>query len=357
MPRKFLLKLTEATTFSLGLLLALTITLSPGCITPQPTPETTPNPTVTIVPDELLYSPSNLLTHTPIATTPLYDIPHGRLLAYQGHFGEFGGILYEGGDLRGTMHIYITEGNFDPALIPGARERFDRIYRHRPNQKIVVHKAQYPWSRLEEWKSAITQARAGDNTLGIYSWGVSQRDRLIFLDATPKRGNRERIEAILATTGVPRDAVQVNIGCGDYIPPNHTTENIPPGFGNTFAYSVEAPVQVQYGETVDLKLVVQNLTLASAYIYGGTNSVDFVVTNEAGKLVWYWGCSQGIRKDILLGQNVSPDKPLELAGRWEQIDTRGYPVPPGVYLVKGVLDMDYPEKLVTTPISIEILPP
>ena len=121
MPRKYLLKLTQATTFSLGILLALTIALSTGCVTPQPPPETTPNPTATIAPAELLYSPSNLPTHTPIATTPPYDIPHGRLIAYQGHFGEFGGILYEGG-MRGTMHIYITEGNFDPALIPEAKE-------------------------------------------------------------------------------------------------------------------------------------------------------------------------------------------------------------------------------------------
>lgn len=355
MPRKFLLKLTEATTFSLGLLLALTITLSPGCVTPQPTPETTPNPTVTIVPDELLYSPSNLPTHTPIATTPLYDIPHGRLLAYQGHFGEFGGILYEGGDLRGTMHIYITEGNFDPALIPEARERFDRIYRHRPNQKIVVHKAQYPWSRLEEWHHMVSEALAKDHTLGISSGGVSQLDRLIFLDAVPKRGNRERIEAILATTDVPRDAVQVNIGC-DRIPAELTVEKVSPGFKDTFAYSVEAQAQPQYGETVDLKLIIRNQTSAPAHTYGGNNSFDFVITNESGQNIWHWKCGK-ISLLYLGSQWITPYKPLEFTGHWEQIDMKGYPVPPGIYQVRGTLGMDYPERLVTDPITIEILPP
>ena len=88
MPRKSLLKLTQATTFSLGLLLALTTALSTGCVTPQPTPETTPNPTATIASANLYYSQSNLPTHMPIATTPPYDIPHGRLLAYKDHVGE-----------------------------------------------------------------------------------------------------------------------------------------------------------------------------------------------------------------------------------------------------------------------------
>ena len=253
------------------------------------------------------------------------------------------------------MHIYITEGNFDPALIPEARERFDRIYRHRPNQKIVVHKAQYAWKQLEEWKSTITQARAGDNTLGIYSWGVSQRDRLIFLDAMPKRGNRERIEAILATTDVPRDAIQLNIGC-DRIPAEFTVEKVSPSFKDTFAYSVEAQPQAQYGETVDLKLTIRNQTSEPAHIYGGTNSFGFLVSNKKGENVWYWECGQ-LHTMELQSRWVSPDKPLEFTGHWEQIDIKGHPVPPGIYKITGTLGMDHPERLVTHPSKIEILPP
>ena len=354
MPRKSLLKLTQATTFSLGILLALTIALSTGCVTPQPPPETTPNPTATIVPAELLHSPSNLPTHTPIATTPPYDIPHGRLLAYQGHFGEFGGILYEGG-MRGTMHIYITEGNFDPALIPEARERFDRIYRHRPNQKIVIHKAQYPWSRLEEWETTITDATASDNTLGIVIWGISEQLRLINLRAIPMRGNRERIEAILAATDVPRDAIQLNIG-GGRIPAELTVEKVSPSFKDTFAYWVEAQPRAQYGETVNLKLIIRNQTSEPALIYGGYNSLAFVISNESEENVWHWQPGH-IIKDILLSQQVSPHKPLEFTGDWEQIDMKGYPAPPGIYHIRGALGMDYPERLVTDPVTMEILPP
>ena len=355
MLRKSLLKLTQDATFSPGLLLALTIMLSTGCVTPQPTPETAPNPTATIAPAEFLYPQSNLPTHAPIATTPLYDIPHGRLLAHKDHVGEFGGIRYEGGDPRGTMHFYMTEGNFDPALIPEARERFDRFYRHIPDQKIVVHKAQYPWSQLQEWSRTVNEAWARDNTLGISTGGFRKRLRLITLNVMPKRGNRERIEAIIATTDVPRDAIQVNIGC-DRIPAELTVEKVGPNFKDIFAYSVEAQAQAQYGETVDLKLIIRNQTLAPAQISGGTNSFGFVVSDKKGENVWHWQCGQVYTLE-LQSQWVSPDKPLEFTGHWEQIDIKGYPVPPGVYYIRGALDMDSPERLVTDPITIEILPP
>ena len=95
---------------------------------------------------------------------------------------------------------------------------------------------------------------------------------------------------------------------------------------------------------MDLKLIIQNLTPTPAHIYGGTNSVDFAITNKADENVWYWQCGKVNQMD-LRSQNVSPSEPLEFTGHWEQIDTKGYPVPPGVYLIKGVLDTEYPEKL------------
>ena len=233
------------------------------------------------------------------------------------------------------MHIYITEGNFDPALIPEARERFDRIYRHRPNQKIVIHKAQYPWSRLEEWETTITDATASDNTLGIVIWGISEQLRLINLRAIPMRGNRERIEAILAATDVPRDAIQLNIG-GGRIPAELTVEKVSPSFKDTFAYWVEAQPRAQYGETVNLKLIIRNQTSEPALIYGGYNSLAFVISNESEENVWHWQPGH-IIKDILLSQQVSPHKPLEFTGDWEQIDMKGYPAPPGIYHIRGAL--------------------
>ena len=354
MPPDYFLKLTQAATFSSGLLLALATLLSAGCVSPRPTPETAPNPTATMVSAEILPSRSNPPNDSPTATTPPYDIPHGLLLAYKDHVGEFGGIRYEGGP-RGTMHFYMTEGNFDPALIPEARERFDRSYRHIPDQEIVVHKAQYPWSQLEVWRSLLSGALFGNPSLGISSGGLSELDRLIFYHAIPKRGNRERIEAVIAASGVPRDAVRVDIGC-DGIPDVHLIEKVSPGFQDTFAYSVEAQTQARYGETVDLKLVIRNRTSEPARIYGGTNSFGYVASNEKGENIWYWECGRVYTAE-LQSQMVSPDKPLEYTGHWEQIDIKGNPVPPGIYKITGTFGMDYPERLVTGPITLEILPP
>ena len=355
MSRNSLQNISRAATFGLGLLPALAVALFTGCVPPQPTPESTPNPTATMAPAEPLHTPGNVPTHTPVTTTPSYDTPHGRLLAYRGHFGEFGGVLYEGGEEGRTMHVYLTEGNFDPALLPQARERFDRLYGRRPNRKIVVHRAQYPWSRLQEWSRTVGEALARDSTLGLTGGGISERLRLITLDAAPMRGNRERIEAILATAGVPRDAVQVNIGC-DRIPDELTAENVSPGFGEAIAYWVEAQPKAQYGETVDLKLIIRNRMSEPAQIYGGTNSFGFVVSHEGGENVWFWECGK-IYTLELQSQRVSPGQPLEFTGRWEQIDIKGNPVPPGVYQVRGTFGMDHPERLVTDPIRIEILPP
>ena len=340
MPRKSLPKLAQAATFSSGLLLALATLLPAGCVGPEPTPNATSGPAA---------------THAPAETPPSYDEPHGLLLAYGDHVGEFGGIHYEGGDPRGTMHFYMTEGNFDPALIPDARERFDRFYRHIPGQKIVVHKARYPWSRLEEWQSRLSGVLFGDSSLGISGGGLSELDRLIFYGAIPKRGNRERIEAVAAASGVPRDAVRVDIGC-DGIPDGHLTEEVSPGFRSIFAYSVEAQSQARYGETVNLKLIIRNRTSEPAHIYGGTNSFGFVVSNQEGESIWYWECGRVYTME-LQSQWVSPDKPLEFTGHWEQIDIKGHPVPPGIYKITGTFRMDYPERLVTDPVTIEILPP
>lgn len=54
---------------------------------------------------------------------------------------------------------------------------------------------------------------------------------------------------------------------------------------------------------------------------------------------------------------VSPDEPLVFTGHWEQIDIRGNPVSPGIYRITGTFGMDYPERLVTDPITMEVLPP
>ena len=55
------------------------------------------------------------------------------------------------------------------------------------------------------------------------------------------------------------------------------------------------------------------------------------------------------------GRTLKPGEELKFTGEWDQVDSRGEPVSPGTYLVRGVLDMGYPEKLVTEARKLEIL--
>ena len=46
---------------------------------------------------------------------------------------------------------------------------------------------------------------------------------------------------------------------------------------------------------------------------------------------------------------------MEFVGEWEQVDNRGEPVPPGTYLVRAVLNLESPEKLVTEVQKVEVV--
>ena len=56
-------------------------------------------------------------------------------------------------------------------------------------------------------------------------------------------------------------------------------------------------------------------------------------------------------------ETLEPREELEFIGGWEQIDNRGEPVPPGVYSVRAVLNLDPPEKLVTEAHELEVQMP
>ena len=285
-----------------------------------------------------------------------YDVPDSPLLADGNHFGELGGVRIHLEDRpNGTIHVYITKGNFDPALLPEARERFDRVYRRRPGQKVITYNAQFSWKQLEEWAPQVAKAGIDRKTLGITKWTLNEQTRLITVHAVAKRNNRQRIQDFIASTAVPRHAVSLEIGC-DYISSMLTQEFLLEGFDQTLAYWVEAQPQAQYGETVDLKLTIDNRTSEMVPLYGPGDVSDFVISDENGKMVWQWNCSKMIRTPDY-SREVSPDEPLQFTGRWEQIDMKGAPVPPGTYTLIGTLGLVFPERLVTGPVTIEVLPP
>ena len=82
------------------------------------------------------------------------------------------------------------------------------------------------------------------------------------------------------------------------------------------------------------------------FLTGGRPPHDFVVFTPDGEQVWHWKCAKIIQLP-LDNQTLQPGEEMEFTGEWEQVDNRGEPVPPGTYQVRGVLDMEPPEMLVT----------
>ena len=80
---------------------------------------------------------------------------------------------------------------------------------------------------------------------------------------------------------------------------------------------------------------------------------DFIITTADGEEVWNWQCAR-VRQLPLDGGTLLPGEKLEFVGEWEQVNSRGEPVPAGDYLIRGVLNMESPERLVTPPHELRV---
>ena len=174
---------------------------------------------------------------------------------------------------------------------------------------------------------------------GIAWTDLSKRRNRIEIGLRPLRGVRERFEAALGTLEVPRQAIEVEVGCERVIQwPDEVGEASEDSFLRSFAYSLDVVSQVPYGGTVRMKLTLQNVTNEQVKVaLGGKPAYDFVLTTSDGEGVWNWKCGR-ITLDVLGSETLEPGEKLEFIGEWEQVDNRGEPVPPGTYLVRGVLN-------------------
>ena len=191
---------------------------------------------------------------------------------------------------------------------------------------------------------------------GIAWTDLNEVKNRIVMGVYPLRGAREEWETALATLDVPRGAIVLEVGCEGIHPwPLDLGEPPDEAFLRAIDYSLEVEDQVSYGETVQMKLKLRNVSDDPITFYlGGRPPHDFVVSTPDGEQVWHWKCAKIIQLPID-SNSLEPGDELEFAGEWEQVDNQGERVPPGTYLVRGVLDMDYPEKLVTEAHELEIV--
>ena len=179
---------------------------------------------------------------------------------------------------------------------------------------------------------------------------MDERTNRIEIGTYPRRGAREEMEAALATVDVPRGAIVIDVGCAGISQwPLDLGELLDEAFLRAIDYPVEVVSQASHGETV------RNVSDEPvSFFLGGRPPYDFVVSTAEGEQVWHWKCAK-ITLLVLDSETLEPGEALELIGEWEQVDNRREPVPPGTYLVRGVLNLEPPEKLVTETHKLEVL--
>ena len=208
-------------------------------------------------------------------------------------------------------------------------------------------------AELKEWYRALGEAGP---VRGVSRTSLDERNHRIEIGLLPLRGVREEMEAAVARANVPREAVVIDVGCPvGALSRRHTGRPPNEAFLNAIDYSLEAVSQSPYGDTVSMKLKLQNTSDEPVQFFtGGRPPHDFVVTTANGEEVWRWKCA----KIILLpldGNTLEPGEELEFAGEWEQVDNRGEPVPAGSYFIAGVLNMELPERLVAPPRELRVI--
>ena len=213
--------------------------------------------------------------------------------------------------------------------------------------------AEYSAADLARWYERLVDVR---KVPGIAWTDLNEAKNRIVMGVYPLRGAREEWEAALATLDVPRGAIVLEVGCEGIHPwPLDLWETPDEAFLRAIDYSLEVEDQASYGETVEMKLTLRNVSHGPVnLVLGGVPPFDFVVSTPDGEQVWHWKCAK-ITLLPLDSKNLEPGEELEFTGEWEQVDNRGEPVPPGTYLVRGILNMDPPEKLVTEAHELEIL--
>ena len=197
--------------------------------------------------------------------------------------------------------------------------------------------AEYSAADLARWYERLVDVTW--RVPGIAWTDLNEAKNRIEIGIYPLRGAREEWEAALATLDVPREAIVIEIGCEgirqwplDLVgPPDEA-------FLSTIDYSLDVVSQAPYGETVKMKLTLRNVSDGPvSLVLGGRPPYDFEVSTPDGEQVWNWKCGKIINQP-LDSKSLEPSEELEFVGEWEQVDNRGEPVPPGAYLVRGMLN-------------------
>ena len=305
--------------------------------TSPPTPEATPTPTAAPTPVE------------PAAREALQNILKDPMARIAEQVPGFGGVFLD--QRQNIVYIYLQDASMQEEAEIVLTEVYGPDFL--TGREVQVLEGEYSMAHLNTWYRALCDVVW--QVRGISGTDLDERRNRIGISLHALRGVREEMEAAIATVDVPREAIVIDVGCRN-IKPIDPGEPPDETFLQAIHYSLDVAPQVPYGETVLMKLTLRNISDAPVMVpLGGEPPHDFVVATLDGEPIWYWGCTQVILS-ILDGETLEPGEALDLIGEWEQVNNRGEPVPPSVYLVRGVLNLQHPEKLVTPAHEVTVAP-
>lgn len=137
------------------------------------------------------------------------------------------------------------------------------------------------------------------------------------------------------------------VACGEKAEDSRPTQ-----MSEAIELHVEAPEQAAVGDLVNLRLIVENRSLAVAELRGARpyDRYSFVVTDQAGQEVWRSRFGEDMWA-VEVRWTVAPMQEIVYDEIWNTMGNDGEPVPPGTYFVRGTVELTGPT--VTSP-DVEI---
>lgn len=312
---------------------------TPNVPTPSATAAATPGaspvlPTATPTP---LPTP----TPTPASTPAPTRVPMPKGLGDQDaalwRIGEkvppFGGLFLYGS----TLKIYLLDPKDEKALAD-AVEAIKAEYGRLPleTRDIQPIQGQFRVQDLLLWRQQIGYPRG----VGTSDMNEGQNRVVVYMNAI-RNGERD-LRAGLTERGIPQDAVVVVVGAQNtqsgscaVREPRADARAV----SEWLQVTLTAPASVDSAGTVPLKMTVKNASQAPlSFRYGATPFTDFVVETAQGTHIWRQECPwYGFEGAPV---TYAPGEEHSFTAEWELVDDLGKPVPPGTYLIHGLLSVD-----------------
>jgi hypothetical protein len=126
---------------------------------------------------------------------------------------------------------------------------------------------------------------------------------------------------------------------------------------NSVTLDIVVPATVHVGQAIPITLRLTNSSRkpVTIYLQGRPIAFDITVTRPDGTPVWR-RLDGAVVSAILQVRELKAGEVIELSDTWPQLDKGGQSVPPGDYLVTGVLPTDPPAELRSASVPLRILP-